>query len=70
MAKKSKSHRLRIYELAKKLKVSPKKAFQAIYLALMGKNHGPKAAWLILSQKKSFIIKRFKEVTKSEKKKA
>ena len=50
-----------LYELAKRLKIPAKKAFQAIYLALIGKTHGPKAAWLLLSQKKDFLIKRLKE---------
>jgi len=54
----------RLYELAKKLKISSQKAFQAIYLSLIGKTHGPKAAWLILSQKKKFIIERLKEATR------
>lgn len=53
-----------MYEVAKKLKVSPRKAFQAIYLALIGKDHGPKAAWLLLEQDKKFLIKRLKEVAK------
>lgn len=49
-----------LYELAKKMKLPVKDAFAAIYLALLGKKHGPKAAWLILSQK-SKIIKRLRE---------
>lgn len=55
-----------LYEIAKKAKISPKNAFQAIYLALIGKTHGPKAAWLILSQEKEFIIKRLSKVTGEE----
>ncbi len=50
-----------LYELAKKQKISSKEAFQALYLTLIGKTHGPKAAWLLLSQKKGFLIKRLKE---------
>lgn len=53
-----------LYELAKKLKISSQKAFQAIYLSLIGKTHGPKAAWLILSCEKKFIMERLKEVTR------
>lgn len=52
-----------LYELAKKLKIPSKIAFQAIYLALIGKTHGPKAAWLILSLDKKFIKKRFKNAS-------
>lgn len=42
-----------LYELAKNSGINPKKAFQAIYLALTGKTYGPKAAWLLLENKKS-----------------
>lgn len=41
-----------LYELAKNSGINPKKAFQAIYLSLTGKSYGPKAAWLMLSNKK------------------
>ncbi len=51
-----------LYEQAKKAGLKTKDAFGAIYLALMGRDHGPKAGWLILSLDKKFIIKRFKEV--------
>jgi lysyl-tRNA synthetase class 1 len=51
-----------LYELSKKLKIPAPKAFQAIYLSLIGKTHGPKAAWFLLDQDKKFIIKRFKEI--------
>lgn len=53
----------KMYELTKKLKISPKLAFQAIYLSLIGKTHGPKAAWFILDQGKE-VIKRLSEVSK------
>ena len=58
-----------LYNLAKKLKIPPKKAFQAIYLALTGKSYGPKAAWFLLDKDKKFVIKRFKEVQKTKEKK-
>lgn len=51
-----------LYELSKQLNLPSKDAFSAIYLSLIGKNHGPKAAWLILSLDKNFVKKRFKEV--------
>lgn len=53
----------RIYEIAKQQNIASKEAFQAIYIALLGKDHGPKAAWLILSLDKEFVRKRFKEVS-------
>jgi len=54
----------RIYELGKETGLSGKDAFAAIYLTLVGKDHGPKAAWLILSLEKEFISNRFNEASK------
>lgn len=48
-----------LYEWAKELGLSSKDAFSAIYLSLIGKDHGPKAGWLILALDKDFIKKRF-----------
>jgi lysyl-tRNA synthetase class 1 len=55
-----------IYEFGKALGISGKETFAAIYTALIGKNHGPKAAWLILSLDKEFVKKRFLEVSVQE----
>jgi len=52
----------KMYQLAKKLDLPSKDAFQAIYIALLGKTHGPKAAWLIMGEKKDKIIKLLSEV--------
>ena len=52
---------MQIYELGKELGLKGKDTFSAIYQALLGKDHGPKAAWLILSLDRVFIYKRFKE---------
>lgn len=48
-----------IYQIGKELGLSSSEAFKAIYLTLIGKDHGPKAAWLILSLDKKFIKERF-----------
>ena len=53
-----------IYQLGKENDLSSKETFGAIYISLLGKESGPKAAWLILSLDKEFVAKRFKEVTK------
>ena len=53
----------KIYDLGKELGLGGKDAFVAIYLSLLGKDHGPKAAWLILSLEKEFVIKRFNEAS-------
>ena len=51
-----------IFEWAKEIGISSKDAFAAIYTALLGKNHGPKAGWLILSLDKDFVKKRFSQL--------
>jgi lysyl-tRNA synthetase class 1 len=48
-----------LYTKAKEMKIDAKKAFSAIYLSLLGKDHGPKAAWFLLEYKKA--IKQLKE---------
>lgn len=53
-----------IYELGKEMGLGGKDAFAAIYLSLIGKDHGPKAAWLILSLDKEFVVNRFNEASK------
>lgn len=52
----------KIYDIGKELGLSGAKTFEAVYLSLLGKDHGPKAAWLILSLDKKFVQKRFNEV--------
>ena len=54
----------KLYEIARKLNLSPAEAFKAIYLFLLGKTHGPKAVALLLAQEKKFLSKRFSEVLK------
>ncbi len=54
----------RIYEIGKELGLKGSETFAAIYVALLGKNHGPKAAWLILSLDKAFVKKRFEDASK------
>jgi len=52
-----------IYNLSQSMKLDAKDAFGAIYLSLIGKNYGPKAAWLIMGIEKNKVIKRFKELS-------
>ena len=54
---------VRIYEKSKEEGIPSKDAFGAIYTALLGKPHGPKAAWLISSLDRDFVKKRFLEVS-------
>ena len=53
---------LQLYGLARELNLNPKQAFAAIYLSLLGKTHGPKAAWLMLQYPKEKIIQRLQEI--------
>ncbi|HZE87335.1 MAG TPA: lysine--tRNA ligase [Methylomirabilota bacterium] len=62
-AKDAESFQTRIYEIGKELGLSGKETFAAIYTMLIGKDHGPKAAWLILSLDKEFVKKRFQAVS-------
>lgn len=51
-----------LYDLSKKMKINAKIAFSAIYISMIGKEYGPKAAWLLLSYPKDQVIKRLQEV--------
>jgi DNA/RNA-binding domain of Phe-tRNA-synthetase-like protein len=48
----------RLYALSKEMNIPPKDAFSAIYTVLIGKDHGPKAAWLLLSLDTNFLKER------------
>lgn len=48
-----------IYTWGKELNLNSSETFEAIYVSLLGKKHGPKAAWLILHLDKEFVKKRF-----------
>lgn len=50
-----------IYQLGKTTGLSASEAFKAIYIALLGKDHGPKAGSLILAIDTEIVKKRFKE---------
>jgi len=52
-----------IYDLAKK-SIGAKEGFKAIYLALLGKKHGPKSAWLLLATKSNLLEKRITQLKK------
>ncbi len=54
-----------MYDLSKEMTIPSKEAFSAIYTILIGKNHGPKAAWLLLSLPKDFLQQRIDEATKT-----
>ncbi len=55
---------LKLYELSKKLNIDAKSAFGAIYTAMIGKTHGPKAGAFLLQYPKEKIIERLNEAAK------
>jgi len=62
-AKKAEELEKKMYGLAKELKIPTKDTFAAVYVALLGKTHGPKAAWLIMGEKVK-VIKLLKQAAK------
>lgn len=50
----------KIYETARGIGINPNELFTAIYLALIGKERGPKAAMFLLTLEKKFVQERFK----------
>lgn len=53
-----------IYGKSKELELSSSDAFKAIYTAFLGKDHGPKAAWLLQSLDSEFVIDRLRKSSK------
>ncbi len=51
----------RLYALGKELGLSSKEAFAAVYLAFIGKDYGPRAAWLLVSLPRDFARRRLEE---------
>lgn len=51
----------KIYEIGKSLELSSNDTFGAFYKVLIGKNHGPKLAWLLLSVDPAFVKNRLEE---------
>lgn len=54
-----------LYEKSKELSIPAGKAFGAIYLSLLGKPYGPKAAWFLLENQNQ-VLARFSAVTQKE----
>lgn len=52
-----------IFNLSKN-SLGPRKAFESIYLMLLGKKAGPRAAWLLRFMDQELLKKRFEEVAK------
>jgi len=52
----------RVYEIAKNVGTEPQELFKAVYLALIGREFGPRVGNFILAIDKEFVINRFKEI--------
>lgn len=53
-----------IYNRAKEKGITSTDAFKAIYTSFLGKDHGPKAAWLLQSLDREFVKERLIEASK------
>ena len=51
-----------IYEGSKEKGISSIDAFKSIYTAFLGKDHGPKAAWLLKSLDRNFVKERLSQI--------
>jgi lysyl-tRNA synthetase class 1 len=52
-----------IYNIAEDQSLSPKKAFTAVYKAILGEKRGPRAGFFLSNLDQSFVIKRFSEAS-------
>lgn len=53
-----------VYEKSKEINIKSTDAFKAIYTAFLGKDHGPKAAWLLQSLDPKFVKERLQEASR------
>lgn len=60
----SKQLEVLLYEKIKELNLSTKEGFASVYITLLGKSSGPKAAALLQSLDKEFLKKRFTDATR------
>lgn len=55
-----------VFDTAKSVGIAPKDAFRAVYLALIGRDRGPRAGYFIASLDPTFVIRRFADVGKAK----
>ncbi len=51
-----------LHNIKKKTEINPKDFFSAIYIAILGKDSGPKAGWFLSVLDRDFLLNRLKEV--------
>ncbi|UOY10361.1 lysine--tRNA ligase [Methanonatronarchaeum sp. AMET6-2] len=54
-----------IYNTFKKKDLNPREAFAAIYISILGRASGPRAAWFLLSMDQEFVTKRLKKASEN-----
>jgi lysyl-tRNA synthetase class 1 len=62
LGKDAEAMQVSLYEISKDKKINAKDAFVAIYVALIGKTHGPRAGLLLYNLGKDKVLARLKEV--------
>lgn len=56
-----------LFNMIKEQGIASTDAFAGIYLALLGKSHGPRAAWFLLQYPKEKVIRRLREASEVQK---
>jgi lysyl-tRNA synthetase class 1 len=51
-----------IYEIAQNVDIEPQELFKAVYIALIGREFGPRVGNFISAIDKEFVISRFREI--------
>ncbi|OUJ19235.1 Lysyl-tRNA synthetase class I [Methanonatronarchaeum thermophilum] len=57
-----------IYNIFKKHDLQPRQAFASIYIALLGRPSGPRAAWFLLSLDQEFVVNRLEKAAENAEK--
>ncbi|MBI4278057.1 MAG: lysine--tRNA ligase [Armatimonadetes bacterium] len=53
----------RIHELKEEMGLTPREAFGAIYLIVLGKDSGPQAGWFLATLDREFVMRRLREAS-------
>ncbi len=54
-----------IFDVARTADAPPRRAFEAIYLAFLGRPNGPRAGWLLASLERDFVATRLREAAEA-----
>lgn len=53
----------KLHEIKEGQGIAPAELFKSIYLAFLGKTHGPQAGWFLSALERDFVLKRLKEAS-------